>query len=522
MWMRTRTVAGRIAGSTNGPAAPARVRRGYWLAAAAALLMAAPAWVRADDYDRWYTIDMAGGRAGWMHNAQKTEGDTITTTTEATFSLGRAQSPITVSIDGSFVETAAGKPVSMHTVMKLGNMPTTMDCTFAPTEMKIKLSQAGNITDMTRPLPEGTWLTPAAAGNYIKQRLAAKADVISVRTIDPGAGMDPVAALTPAMITHKDCRPETVKAMGKEVQAVRCITTTSTQPGIESVEFLDENGVPVRSEMSMGVMSMTMIAADKAEAQAARPGPELMVSTFVKPDRAIERPREKSNAIYLVSVPDGKLTDLPTTGTQHVEAQGEKAARVTVNAKKPSPAPAADIDDAAFRKASATVNSDDPEVRKLARAATDGMGPGKAARAEAMRRYVHTFIKTKDLDVGFATASEVARTREGDCTEHGVLLAALLRADGIPSRVVCGLIYADGFAGAKNIFGYHMWAQALLEVGGKPSWVDLDATLGPETPYDATHIALAVSSLADGEAQDALMALATIIGRLKIKVESVE
>ena len=40
-----------------------------------------------------------------------------------------------------------------------------------------------------------------------------------------------------------------------------------------------------------------------------------------------------------------------------------------------------------------------------------------------------------------ATAAEVARSREGDCTEHAVLLAALARARGIPARVAMGLVY---------------------------------------------------------------------------------
>ena len=121
-----------------------------------------------------------------------------------------------------------------------------------------------------------------------------------------------------------------------------------------------------------------------------------------------------------------------------------------------------------------------------------------------------------------ASAAETARTRRGDCTEHGVLLAAMLRAAGIPSRVACGLIYVDGFVGSENIFGYHMWAEALLDVHGQPTWVDLDATLGPEAAFDAAHIALTVTALADGQPQDALVTLATIIGRLRIKVESVQ
>ena len=92
---------------------------------------------------------------------------------------------------------------------------------------------------------------------------------------------------------------------------------------------------------------------------------------------------------------------------------------------------------------------------------------------------------------------EGARAAEGDCTEHATLLCAMLRADGIPARVGSGLIYADRFAGEEEIFGYHMWTQALLEIDGQERWVDLDPTL-PSRAFDATHIAVATSSLAAG------------------------
>ena len=144
------------------------------------------------------------------------------------------------------------------------------------------------------------------------------------------------------------------------------------------------------------------------------------------------------------------------------------------------------------------------------------------ARAEACRRYVNTFIKKKNLNVGFASASEVAKTREGDCTEHGVLLVSLLRANGIPSRGAVGLVYAEEFTGKREIFGYHMWAQALLTIDGKPTWVDLDATLGDDIPFDATHITLDTTDLADGNAANGLGGMITILGRLKIKVEQAE
>jgi len=124
--------------------------------------------------------------------------------------------------------------------------------------------------------------------------------------------------------------------------------------------------------------------------------------------------------------------------------------------------------------------------------------------------------------VGFASATEVARSREGDCTEHGVFLASLLRARGIPARVVSGLIYADSFAGSQNIFGYHMWTQALLDIDGAKRWVDLDATLPASHPADATHIAVVTSELADGELGVSMMPVAQMMGRVGIVVESVE
>ncbi len=116
----------------------------------------------------------------------------------------------------------------------------------------------------------------------------------------------------------------------------------------------------------------------------------------------------------------------------------------------------------------------------------------------------------------------MARTREGDCSEHAVLLAAMLRADGIPSRVASGLLFADAFAGQQEIFGYHMWAQALLEVDGRLVWVDLDGTLPPAHKTDATHITLAVSDMADNEVGGGMITMVSLLGRLRITVESVK
>lgn len=74
-------------------------------------------------------------------------------------------------------------------------------------------------------------------------------------------------------------------------------------------------------------------------------------------------------------------------------------------------------------------------------------------------------------DRGWDLASVVARRRQGDCSEHAVLTTALARQQGIPSRVVVGVVLvADG----KNYSAFgHAWSE-MLEDG---QWRVADAAL---------------------------------------------
>jgi hypothetical protein len=132
---------------------------------------------------------------------------------------------------------------------------------------------------------------------------------------------------------------------------------------------------------------------------------------------------------------------------------------------------------------------------------------------------VHRHIGRKNLASGFATASECVRSRAGDCTEHAVLLCALLRSQGIPARVASGLLYVPDAGEVRNAYGWHMWTQAAL--GGE--WVDLDAVLPPDGPrFDASHL-LTATSAADGSALDPeLVRIVDLMGDLEIELASVD
>jgi hypothetical protein len=483
--------------------------------ACALAFVGAPRAALANPHDLWYIVELAGKRAGYMHVTETNTGGLVVSRTETVLSIRRAANDtITIRMDTEFEETPEGKPVRATTVQEMGAAPITSTFTFLPDKIEKATSSGGGAPTVTTvPLSEGAWLTPGASGEYLRKRLEADAKEIVVRTLEPDMG------LTPIVTTHKVLEKTTAEALGRTVPAIRVTSTVDRLPGVTSESFLDLTGEPIRTTMNLGGLPMTMIAADKDLALSKVDAPELMKSTLVKPDRPIARARTLRRGVFRLSVDKGELGPIYAGGVQAVEPLNEREAKVVVDLSRVEAVTVGAEERATALAPSMLVSCADVAVKELVDRVPKGEPPSPGARAEAMRRLVFAHIRKKDLGVGLGSAADTARTREGDCTEHAVLLCAMLRADGIPSRVVSGLVYVDSFAGAEGgIFGYHMWTQALMKDGAGERWVDLDPTLGPENVFDATHIALATSLLDDKDAMNSMVSLAGLLGRLKISV----
>lgn len=461
----------------------------------------------------WYLLSVEGETAGYTRSGERTaDNGVVVTESEMTLGLRRGTVQIDVSMSSSVTETAEGGALSMRSVQKLGQMATTTDYLFQDGKVRVITAQGGQRLENTVDAPAGEWLAPAAAARDFQQRVANGETEITQRVLEPLSGLEP------SEVTYRDPEAGVVETRAGALEATRWVVTTSSAPGIESVEWLDADGTPVVSETNLGAIRLRMERCDERTALAAAGAtpPELMVSTFVKPSEPIGDPRHAERAVFVLR----GLGDLepPGTSAQAVE-RVDDGFELTVTAEPVNAeAPATEPD----LGASAMINGSDPAVVELAEMAVKGVGDDELDRARAMRRFVHTLIDDKNLSTAFGSASEVARSRSGDCTEHAVLLAAMLRSEGIPSRVAAGLIYADSFAGERAIFGYHMWTRALVTVDGEKVWVDVDATLPGDLDFDATHIALAVSDLSTGGALDAYAAIARAMGGLSIEVVEVE
>jgi len=158
------------------------------------------------------------------------------------------------------------------------------------------------------------------------------------------------------------------------------------------------------------------------------------------------------------------------------------------------------------------VQCDDPKIVEIS---TRAAPPAEDAwtTAVALERFVATTIKKKNFSQAFATASEVAQSLEGDCTEHAVLLAALCRARKIPARVAFGLVYYPPQQG----FAYHMWNEVWIA----DRWIPLDGTLGLGG-IGADHIKLGDSNLSNSTGLAAMLPVVHVFGRLELEVIEAE
>ena len=135
-----------------------------------------------------------------------------------------------------------------------------------------------------------------------------------------------------------------------------------------------------------------------------------------------------------------------------------------------------------FLKPDPFVQSDDRRIQDLVREILkDAPAAPPLARARKLLDWVHTHIEKRPV-LSLPDALSTLENRMGDCNEHAVLLAAMARAAGIPTRIEAGLVYL------KGRFYYHAWNLIYL---GK--WVTADALFG-QLPADVSHLRFTTGS----------------------------
>lgn len=248
---------------------------------------------------------------------------------------------------------------------------------------------------------------------------------------------------------------------------------------------------------------------------------DLVIDNTVPVAQALADPHATKRIKYRVQLAgDDPAKIFYSGGSQQVTPLDPHTAEITVRRIELESAPAAGAEvpgssklpTADDRAPNNLIQSDDTQVVTLANSVAPNETDPRQLAIE-LEKFVKQAVTMKNFSQAFDTAAEVARQREGDCTEHAVLLAGLARARGIPARVAIGLVYQA----STQSFAYHMWNELWLT----DRWVPMDATLG-RGGIGAAHLKLADSNLAGAQAYSCFLPVAQVIGQLKIEILEVE
>lgn len=475
-----------------------------------------------DAQERWFELSLDGVRCGALEVHRDRSDDRITTRTRLTMRLARGATSVEVAMATVVVESERGEPIEATVDRTTGAERIRATYRFERMEeggWRVAIDERGRVREER--LADDGWFSPAAAERFVAARLAAGAKEIVYRSVDFESGLR-IGTTTMTRIGEE--RTRIVGAAGKDDarEIPVSVWTVRNAAPMPSRELYASDGELVESSLPLGIGELRSRRSTRERAMAPIGAPaEIMVRSFVPAAKPIRGAREKTRLELVVRGRGGELPDLPSSGAQRVRRVDAGEAIVTVDAERGSPAIEGDAVDPRYLAATALIDHDAPAIRELlaqALARTDPSQPLSGRdRAETLRRFVARWITRKDLGSAFASASEAGRTRAGDCTEHAVLLAALLRADGTPSRVAAGLVYADRFAGERDVWGWHMWTQALLpSESGALEWLDFDATL--PTRFDAAHLLTSVGDLSGGATDPMWLEALALIGNISIDV----
>ncbi|THB81541.1 MAG: transglutaminase domain-containing protein [Desulfobacteraceae bacterium] len=301
---------------------------------------------------------------------------------------------------------------------------------------------------------------------------------------------DPVTmAFLPATAEVKGI--ESIEAFGKQTDA---LMVDLSFKGATQTLWMDQKG---RILLESGMLGMRIKAVEQQEALTginSAPVQDMTRLASVRADRKIPDPEALNTLVVDISGIDVnqypfrtrrqrlagkrltiKKERIPNTHTSHIPFDLRKLT-------KPGP----------------FIQSDTPEIMALAQEITQG----ETLAVNKVRKLVDWVYKNieKRPSPSIPDALSTLKTRKGDCNEHAVLLAALGRAAGIPTRVETGLYYLDGK------FMYHAWNAFYTG-----AWITADGVFN-QIPADVTHIRIASSKKGTGTE------LTGVIGNIQLKI----
>jgi hypothetical protein len=436
----------------------------------------------------WAECRIAGNQAGYYQEKTESQNGQIVTSIVNDLVFNRMGSKVEIKTISRSAEADDGRMLSISSEMSSSAQSTKIDVTVTGQSLTIRTSTGGKTYDRTLPFI-GELLGPTAARRLTNARLKSAGDTVSYQMFFPELG-------SLATVTDTFTAREQVAIDGKQMQALKLEQTLSTMPGTIDL-WLEDDGWLLRqiTHSPFGDIETVRTSSENLqnrEIKGATLPEESFKNTLVTAN--IRLPEERLIEQLTIRI-HHKKSDLgwPDFSADNQKVLEQTADHVTLEIRQVSPRKAgvrplqnASSKGMAFLEPNALLQSDDAAVRQIAKKVV-GNDPDAFRAARSLQKWTNKNMHF-DLGIAIAPGSEVAKNRRGTCFGYAVLLASLARAEGIPSRIRMGFVYAGG------IWGGHAW----VEILAGDNWIPLDGALYSPGPADAARVSFFTSGLEEG------------------------
>ncbi len=330
--------------------------------------------------------------------------------------------------------------------------------------------------------------------------------------------------LEPLTYSLVDCRfevlaEEEVLILGNKMKLWHVREELASILPITMEEWIDDRGDCWKAEAQASFFVTTSIRMPKEKAlEISDENFDIALSTVITSNVTFEKPQEVQGVTYKLSgISPEKIKNFPfDDGSQKLVETGKDYVILQTRSQvfKEDDAIPFPVKEEGFReylKPTSFCQADDPEIQKVAKEIV-GEEKNSWRAAKKIAEWVREEM-TPNYDVGFATAKEILKNREGDCSEHTVITVTLCRVVGIPSRAAVGIMYAYG------LFAYHMWPEVYVGrwIGLDAKWLAVDKKSG-EYYTDATHLKFGRSGLDENIFKEMVQSISEIVGKLKLEI----
>lgn len=376
----------------------------------------------------------------------------------------------TVVVEKTRLETFAGKTNQITLVSTVGNSITTTTAAIGESSATVTRTTKGDTRQQHVALPENTYFDNGA-------ELFASWDFDEHPEMVFHA-LDIRAPLVEKIVytLEKNAAGQTLQKLSYAEDRLRSVVTRR----------YDRQGTLISSEQPMFGHDLRSSSAESTAANNYSLVDPVRSSSMKSPYR-ISRDARSGHMRYTFGFKAGPSFVPPETAEQRVEVVNDKLVLDVCT----QCGPGLDRSDSYLRAAlepTFWLESDHPELTRIAAKLADQ----DLSDEEKMSRLEHwARLQMTDIDfAGHFSAAEALSLRRGDCTEGAVVLAALGRAAGIPTKVASGIVYSrEQYHGTSHSFAPHAWTMAYVD--GR--WASFDMSL---EGFDSTYIAF---NLSDGD-----------------------